>query len=84
MSFMLANSTVQTSVLYRSRRSNDRGAHRVTLAEFREAIQAMPALAAAVSKLPSTFTKANNLLTCLSVTNSDSRQELNPDLGYCR
>jgi hypothetical protein len=28
----------------------------------------MPALAAAVSKLPSTFTKANNLITCLSVT----------------
>jgi len=41
----------------------------------------MPALAAAVSKLPSTFTRANNLLTCLSVTKSDVAKNTNQSLA---
>jgi len=45
----------------------------------------MPALAAAVSKLPSNFTKANNLLTCLSVTKSDVAKNTNQSLTVvCR
>ena len=35
---------------------------------LRAVFTSIPALAAAVSRLPSTFPKANNLLTCLSVT----------------
>jgi hypothetical protein len=35
---------------------------------FRAVLASMPALAAAVSRFVPTFPKANNLLTCLSVT----------------
>jgi hypothetical protein len=51
---------------------------------FRDVLASMPALAAAISRVPSVFTKANNLRTCLSVTNPPPLKSIGIRLAYCR
>jgi len=51
---------------------------------FRAVMASMPALAAAISWVPSVFTKANNLRTCLSVTNQPPLVSIGIRLANCR